>query len=147
MKHNSFSIPWHIKTLGCVQMRCSSIVSPAWPKCVGSSTWLDPTDSSLLVSKLFEDVGDAPSLQEMGADPEQEPYYPKQTSKKGSPVAQIFVTKDDLSALRFPIPVKCLFLVGFKDFSWLKETWQMKDMQFLRPGTTTEYPTSYAAIL
>lgn len=118
-------------------MKCSSLTAAAWPKCVGTTVWLDSSDSSTLIGKLFEDINQITgsharsNTQETEAD---DPYYPKQMGKKEPKAPRVYMPKEFISDLRYPIPKKCAFLIGFKPISWLDPSWQMREAYFIRPG-------------
>jgi hypothetical protein len=137
MKHNSFTLPLYLKSYGTIDMKCSSLTAAAWPKCVGSTVWLDSSDSSALIGKLFEDVNQA-TVSHGKTDTEEpegdDPYYPKQAGKKEPKVPRVYIPKDYISQLRYPIQKKCAFLIGFKPKSWLDPSWQMREAYFIRPG-------------
>lgn len=132
MKHNSISLDWCMGDFGTMPMKCFCFTSPAWPKCVGPTTWLDARDSSLLINKISEDMPvDIASMLSM---PEEElPYYPKPVGKKQTTVPRISIPKEDVLNLRFPL-TKGIFLVGFKPLSWIQESWQLRESYFMRPG-------------
>lgn len=136
MKHNSITLDWSMGDLGTMQMKCFCFTSPAWPKCVGPTTWLDAKDSSLLINKVSEDVPGVVSGM-LSLSEEELPYYPKQVGKKQAPVPRISIPKEDVLNLRFPLP-KGMFLIGFKPRNWIRDSWQIREPYFMRPGTATE---------
>lgn len=138
MKHNSFTFPLHLKSFGVVEMKCSSLTAAAWPKCIGQTVWLDCRDSSMLIGRVFEEIPEDTTphiVRKIQAVEEEDPYYPKQLSKKEPNAPRIYLPKEDIAHLRFPIATKCAFLVGFKPRSWLQDSWQMREAYFIRPGT------------
>lgn len=136
-KHNSFTLPLHLKSFGTIDMKCSSLTAAAFPKCIGATSWLDSRDSSTLIGKLFEDINQdvtPHSRSNVQEAKEEDPYYPKQMGKKESKAPRVFISKDHIAQMRYPIPKKCAFLIGFKPKAWLEPAWQMREAYFIWPG-------------
>jgi hypothetical protein len=142
-RHASFSVPWRMGSYCCVNMRFTSLTTSAWPRCMGSSKWVDASDSSWLMPKCVPEVAEglqATDGMESDDDPSRQPYYPKLVGKKCSSVAPVVLSEDIVSSLRFPVPTKCIFLIGFKPRTWLDVSWQIRDAYFIHPESdaTTE---------
>lgn len=136
LRHQTFSLTL---TIGhhdpvVIGVKYTPLASNFWPKCAGGYAWLDPIDSSHLVSKIANPEDD--DFQHM---PAEEPmYYPKLSSfKKGSNIPQILISQEQLNDLRYPMP-KGMTLLGFKKLSWLQNEWLYKESQWVYPGICIE---------
>ena len=135
LRHQTFSLTMTIGNRDpvVIGVKYTPLAANFWPKCASGFTWLDPVDSSFLVSKIAN-----PDDDDVQHTPVDEPmYYPKLSSfKKGSNVPQISISQEQLSDLRYPMP-RGMTLLGFKKSRWLQNEWLHKESQWLYPGIIT----------
>ena len=135
-RHTSFVVPWHVGSFGVLDVRFFSLTSPAWPRCMGSTKWIDASDSSILVGKIGGQI--PPPAEDVLVGNQQEdpgglPFYPKPVGKKESSAPRIVMTSDIVENLKYPVPFRRAFLTGFKTRKWLADEWQLREAYFIRP--------------
>lgn len=140
-RHTSFVVPWHVGSFGVLDVRFYSLTSPAWPRWAGSTKPLDVSDSSVLVGKigtaLPPDPHDPHDPQEgecgdLPSDNNQLPFYPKPVGKRESSAPRVVMTDEIVDNLKYPVPFRRAFLIGFKPTKWLADEWQMREAYFIR---------------
>ena len=138
-RHASFVVPWQVGSFGVLDVRFYSLTSPAWPRWAGSTKMLDARDSSVLVGKIGTALPPDPLYSQEGEfgdlpdDNAQLPFYPKPVGKRDSSAPRVVMTEDVVENLKYPVPFRRAFLIGFKPIKWLEDEWQMREAYFIRP--------------
>ena len=135
-RHTSFVVPWHVGLFGVLDVRFYSLTSPAWPRWAGSTKPLDARDSSVLVAKIGTALPANPHDSQEGDLPTDNtllPFYPRPVGKRTPSSPRVVMTEDVVENLKYPVPFRRAFLIGFKPTKWLAVEWQMREAYFILP--------------